>query len=426
MANILLGVSASVAAYKALEFARLATKAGHRVRVVQTPSSLSFVGRASFEAVTGAPVLVDEFEGDPAAGRYPGEPAPTEKPITHLEVASRADIYLIAPASANTIAKLSAGMADSMLTAAYLACSAPVVIVPAMNNRMWQNKATQENLQRLRSRGLHVIEPGTGPLASKGEWGIGRLPEATELLNIVESIAASGVPRGMDGMNVLVTAGGTREAIDSVRFLGNRSSGMMGFALAEECLKRGANVSVIAANISLARNPAINYRDVESAEQMRHAVAELYGGCDLVIMAAAVADFKPKSAATGKIDKSEDLRQIELERTADIASELGAMRRPGQLLIGFAAEYGPNIGRAREKMAAKGLDAIVLNDISLEEIGFESDLNEVTIVFKEDERKIERAPKPEIAQAIVDEIEKLREYTEVDGPTEAKKRAKKR
>src|SRR3954462_12540997 len=221
MARILLGVTGGISAYKAVELVRLATKAGHAVRVVQTPASLNFVGRATFEGVTGAPVLVDEFEPDPARGAFPGDPESDHSPISHLELVGRADMFVIAPASANTLAKLAAGLADNLLTSAALAHTAPLVLAPAMNNRMYEHPATQANLELLRSRGTHVGDPGTGRLASKGEGGVGRRGDPAGVLAPAEAAIAQYTPTSLDGLRVLVTAGGTREPIDSVRFIGN-------------------------------------------------------------------------------------------------------------------------------------------------------------------------------------------------------------
>src|SRR5918992_1371407 len=253
MGRILLGVSGGISAYKAVELVRLATKAGHAVRVVQTPASLNFVGRATFEGVTDAPVLADEFEPDPARGAFPEDPAPAHDPISHLELVRRCDAYVIAPASANTIAKLANGLADNLLTSAALACTAPLVVAPAMNNHMFEHPATRANLETLESRGAVIGPPGAGELASKGEWGVGRLAEPPEILAAVERAlgGAAYAPRSLDGLRVLVTAGGTREPIDAVRFVGNRSSGRMGFALADEAARRGAEVTLLAANVSM-------------------------------------------------------------------------------------------------------------------------------------------------------------------------------
>jgi phosphopantothenoylcysteine decarboxylase/phosphopantothenate--cysteine ligase len=410
MARILLGVSGGISAYKAVELARLATKAGHAVRVLQTPASLHFVGRATFEGITGAPVLVEEFERDPAHGAYPGEAAPDHDPIGHLELAARCDVYCVAPASANTIAKLAAGTADNLLTAAYLACSSPVVLAPAMNNRMYEHPATQANLEALRSRGAHVVEPGTGALASRGEWGIGRLAEPAELLAAVELAAGTGGPRPLDGLRVLVTAGGTREPIDAVRFIGNRSSGRMGFALAAEAARRGADVTVVAANASLAPAPGVTVVGVETAEELRRQTLERFDESDVLLMSAAVADYRPARPHDGKIAKDEhDAMAVELVRTADVLAEAASRRRPGQSVVGFAAEHGQGgIDRARSKLERKGLDAIVVNDISREEIGFDVDENEVTIVSPGGDRHVPKASKAEVAAAVLDFVQDLR------------------
>src|SRR6478609_5866469 len=262
MPRILLGVCGGIAAYKALEFTRLATKAGHSVRVVQTEASTRFVGPASFAGITGAPVLVTEWEPDPLRGVFPGDPLPEHAPLSHLALVEHADAYLIAPATAHTLSKLAMGAADNLLTAAALACRRPLIVAPAMNDAMYEHPATRANLETLRTRGVEVLEPGTGALGSPGEWGVGRLPEPAELLAAIE--AGLGSAGGeLDGAHVLVTAGGTREPIDAVRFVGNRSSGKMGWALAEEAARRGARVTVVAANVSLPRRPDVRYVDVE-------------------------------------------------------------------------------------------------------------------------------------------------------------------
>src|SRR6478735_10920788 len=253
MARSRLGVSGGIAAYKALELVRLATTAGHAVRVIQTPTSERFVGRASFVALSGAPVLLDEFEPDPARGSYPGERPPDHEPLSHLELVRRADAFLIAPASANTIAKLAVGIADNLLTTAALAATCPLLVAPAMNNHMYENAATQANLATLRQRGVVVLDPGVGALGSMLEWGVGRLMEPPELLTATEAAIAlrpaAGTAQAADdwpALRVLVTAGGTREPIDGVRYVGNRSSGRMGFALADEAAGRGAIVTCVA------------------------------------------------------------------------------------------------------------------------------------------------------------------------------------
>lgn len=412
MSRILLGVTGGVAAYRAIELARLATKAGHGVRVVMTPAAERFVGRASFEGVVGAPVLVDEFVRDEMRGAFPGEPMPDHDPIGHLELAANADALIVAPASANTIAKLAAGICDSLLTTTFLACQAPRGVAPAMNDRMYRDAATQANLETLRGRGVRVIDPDSGPLASRGEHGVGRLPAPDRLLSEVESMLprASGL---WDGLRVLVTAGGTREAIDNVRFIGNRSSGRMGLALAERAAARGAAVTLIAANVTLPAPAAIKRIDVESTEEMAAAVAGELPGADVLLMAAAVADFRPQDATTGKLERTagEGL-ELRLVGTEDIVSSAARARRPGQTIVGFAAEHGPDaIERAAAKLERKGLDAIVFNDVSRPDIGFDSERNEVTIVEPEGRHEVPLASKEEVADAVLDRVEAIRSRT---------------
>jgi phosphopantothenoylcysteine decarboxylase / phosphopantothenate---cysteine ligase len=415
MARILLGVSGGISAYKAVELTRLAGKAGHSVRVLQTERSLEFVGAATFEGITGAPVLVDEFERDPARGAFPGDPSPDHDPISHLEVVRRADVFVIAPASANTIAKLATGLADNLLTSAALAATCPVVIAPAMNNAMYENAATQANLATLRARGVHVMDPGVGSLASKGEWGVGRLPEPAEILALVESIIEPGyAPKSLDGLCVLVTAGGTREPIDSVRYVGNRSSGRMGVAIATEAAKRGADVTLVAANVGIDIPSGIHLVPVVTAAELEQACRTAFAECDVLVMAAAVADFRPSTAVDDKIKKTgRDSLALELEPTADVLSALSELRRPGQTLVGFAAEHGGDpAAHGRLKLERKRVDAVVVNDISDPAIGFESDQNEVTIVTAAGVKPVPRGPKTAVAAAIVDVVEELRSRTE--------------
>ncbi len=414
MARILLGVSGGIAAYKAVELARLAIKAGHSVRVVQTPDSVRFVGKATFEGITGAPVLTDQFEHDPAAGAFPDQPRPSHDPISHLALAENCDVLVVAPATANTIAKLAQGMADNMLTGLALGCRRPIVVAPAMNNDMYLSPATTENLAVLRDRGVTVIEPETGELASKGEHGIGRLPDPQSLLAAIEdALAAGGVPspppRPLTGSKVLVTAGGTREPIDAVRFVGNRSSGKMGFAVAEAAAVRGAEVTVIAANVALPRSPRLRYVDVTTAAELEAAAREHFAQCDLLVMTAAVADFRPAQAEHGKIKKAgRDTLHLDLEPTTDVLSALAAQRRPGQILVGFAAETGTNmLDEAQRKLEQKGLDMVVANDVSDPKIGFESDDNAVTLVTAAGRTPVARAGKVEVAAAIVAACEQL-------------------
>ncbi len=436
MSRILLGVSGGIAAYKALELVRLLTGAGHAVRVVQTPASRRFVGAASFEALTGAPVLVSEFERDPARGSFPGQSLPEHEPLSHLELVSRAQAYVIAPASANTIAKLASGLADNLLSSCALAAECPLVIAPAMNNRMFEHAATQANLQTLRERGARIVEPDSGRLASKGEHGVGRLAEPARIMATCEQALAGShtndsadredlngtgereteraagerAAGALSGLRVLVTAGGTREPIDSVRFVGNSSSGRMGLALAEIAHARGADVRVIAANVALHHPAGMSWREVSTAEELRLACEEEFPHCDVLLMAAAVADFRPASPAEGKIKKAgRDSMRVELEPTADVIAALAEQRREDQTLVGFAAEHGEQaIEHGRAKLTGKRLDAIVVNDISRTDIGFEVDANEVTILTSAGARHVPRASKMEIAGAILDAVLELR------------------
>jgi phosphopantothenoylcysteine decarboxylase / phosphopantothenate---cysteine ligase len=456
MSRILLGVSGGIAAYKALELVRLATAAGHAVRVVQTPASCRFVGSASFAALTGAPVLHDEFQSDPARGAFPGQPLPAHEPISHLELVRNAELYLVAPASANTIAKLAHGLADNLLCSAALAATCPLVVAPAMNNHMYEHPAVQANLQTLRARGVHVVEPERGRLASEGEGGVGRLPDPARLLEVCEALLAetgtdqgdtrsaripksasaggaclpASVERGMraggeclpasvgwegpagtwGGLRVLVTAGGTREPIDSVRFIGNGSSGRMGLALAQVAHARGAEVTVVAANVSLPPPVGVAWREVSTAAELAAACEQEFPTCDVLLMVAAVADYRPVERANGKLKKADRERlRLELEATPDVLRALAAHRRAGQTLVGFAAEHGAGaIDYGRGKLQDKGLDVVVVNDISRSDIGIGADANEVTILTAAGEEHVPRAAKERVAEAILDAVERLR------------------
>jgi phosphopantothenoylcysteine decarboxylase/phosphopantothenate--cysteine ligase len=406
MARILLGVSGGIAAYKALELARLASRAGHGVRVLMTEGAGRFVGAASFEGIVGAPVLTSEFERDPMRGAFPGEPVPAHDPIGHLELAANCDAYLIAPASANTLAKLAAGNADSMLTTSFLACTAPRLVAPAMNDRMYADAATQANLATLRERGVTVIDPDEGALASRGEHGKGRLPDPARLLALLEAELPTG-HRPWDGLRVLVTAGGTREPIDSVRYLGNRSSGRMGIALAAAAARRGADVTLIAANVALPEPPGVHRIDVETGEQLAEAAQTEFPNIHVLLMAAAPADFRTAGQAEGKLTRDSAL-DLHLEPTEDILASLTASRTDGQTVVAFAAEAGENIERARKKLARKSADLIVLNDISNPSIGFESQENAVTLIDSSNDTPIPQASKDVIADAILERVDQLR------------------
>jgi phosphopantothenoylcysteine decarboxylase / phosphopantothenate---cysteine ligase len=409
MARILLGVSGGIAAYKALELVRLATVAGHGVRVVMTETATRFVGAASFEGIVGAPVLISEFERDPMRGAFPGDPAPEHDPIGHLEVAANCDAFLVAPASANTVAKLAVGIADSMLTTSFLTCAAPRLVAPAMNDRMYADAATQANLATLRERGVNVIEPDEGALASRGERGRGRLPDPAHLLARLEAALPTG-RRPWDGLRVLITAGGTREPIDSVRFLGNRSSGRMGIALAAAASRRGADVTLIAANVALPEPAEVRRIEIETTEQLAEAVRAEFAGSHVLLMAAAPADFRPTAPAAGKLARKGAL-DLHLEPTEDILASLAASRGKGQTIVAFAAEAGHNVEGAREKLARKGADLIVLNDVSNPEIGFESEENAVTLIDSASDTPVPQASKDVIAETILERVDRLRTKT---------------
>jgi phosphopantothenoylcysteine decarboxylase / phosphopantothenate---cysteine ligase len=406
MARILLGVSGGIAAYKALELTRLATKAGHGVRVLMSEAATRFVGAASFEGIVGAPVLVSEFERDPMRGSFPGDPAPAHDPIGHLELAANCDAYLVAPASANTLAKLAAGAADSLLTTSFLACTAPRLVAPAMNDRMYADAATQANLATLRERGVSVIEPEEGALASRGEHGRGRLPDPARLLALVEAELPAG-ERPWDGLRVLVTAGGTREPIDSVRFLGNRSSGRMGLALAAAAARRGAEVTLVAANVALPEPPGVRRIDVQTTAELADATAAEFPDAHVLLMAAAPADFRASEPATDKLTRDSSLA-LHLEPTEDILASLAATKGKNRTIVAFAAEAGENVDRARDKLHRKNADLIVLNDISNPEIGFESQENAITLIDSTSEEHVPQAPKSAIAEAILERVDQLR------------------
>jgi phosphopantothenoylcysteine decarboxylase / phosphopantothenate---cysteine ligase len=417
MARLLLGVSGGIAAYKSLEFARLATLAGHGVRVLMTENAERFVGAASFEGIVGAPVLTSEFERDPMRGAFPGEAGEAaHDPIGHLALVANCDAFLIAPASANTVAKLAAGFADSMLATSFLACTAPRLVAPAMNDRMYADAATQANLATLRERGVEVLDPEEGLLASRGERGRGRLPDPVRLLAAVEAAASWEGARPWDGLSVLVTAGGTREPIDPVRYIGNRSSGRMGIALAAAAARRGASVTLIAANVALDVPAGVRRIDVETTVELQHAAAVEFPASQVLLMAAAPADFRPEAAAAGKLTRDGALA-LDLQPTEDILAGLVASRAPGQTIVGFAAEHGGEaVARARAKLARKGADLIVLNDVSDPRIGFESAENEVTLIAADDETAVPRAGKDAVAEAILDRVEALRTATGASGP----------
>jgi len=383
---ILVGVSGGIAAYKSCELVRLLVKAGREVQVVMTPAAERFVGPTTFSALSRRPALTEQ-----SAEVFP-----------HLEASREAMLYCIAPAGANTIARLAHGEAPNVLTQSALAFTGPLLVAPAMNPRMWAAPVTQENVRALLARGVETIGPESGEMA-EGEQGAGRMSEPDEIAGRIEArLATLG---SLAGRRVLVTAGGTREPLDAVRYLGNRSSGRMGVAVADEAARRGADVTLILAAATASPSAPMCTLRAETAEQLRAATLEQADAADVIVMAAAVADYRPAQPIDGKRSKDSAAWTIELEATADILAELGARRREGQVLIGFAAEHGEGaVERARAKLERKGADMIVMNDISRSDIGFDSSLNEIVLVSSKGEHLVSRRSKQACAAAILDTL----------------------
>ena len=390
---VLLGVTGGIAAFKAAELLRGLQKAEMDVRVIMTRAATQFVGPMTFETLSGAPVRLDQVSELRADSR-----------ITHVEDSQEADIMIIAPATANTLAKMANGIADNLLTSMFLAFGKTVVVAPAMNTNMWENPATQRNVVLLRDRGVFVVEPGAGELAC-GEYGSGRMAEPNSIVAEVKLRLQVQRKRDLRGLRVLITAGGTREPIDAVRFIGNRSSGKMGFALARAAFDRGARVILIESNVDMPAVPGVWEIEAATAGEMHAEVTKHFPETDILIMAAAVADYRVADGpAGGKVGKGRDGWAIELESTADILCEVAA-QRDGQFVVGFAAEFGlEGLGRAREKMERKSLDMIVFNDIARTDIGFDSDFNEVRILTRDSEVLVAKAPKETVAEMILDNI----------------------
>jgi phosphopantothenoylcysteine decarboxylase/phosphopantothenate--cysteine ligase len=381
MARVLVGVTGGIAAYKTCELVRLLVKGGHEVIPLVTRDAEEFVRAKTFFAL---------------ARRSPGEDL-----YAHL---TRADLLVVAPLTANTLAKLAHGLADNLVTEAALAHRGPVLLAPAMNPRMWSHPATQANLDIVRSRGAVIVGPGEGETA-EGEWGFGRMAEPEEIFAQARELL--GESDSLAGRRVLVSAGGTREPLDAVRFVGNRSSGRMGVALAEEARKRGAQVTLLAANLAVPPPSGIEVVETPTAAAMLEA-ALAHDDADLVLMAAAVGDYRPADQLEEKRPKDEHSWQVTLEPTADVLRTLAERRANGQVLVGFAADRGEEgLSRAREKLERKRVDLVVYNDVSREDIGFDASENEVVLVGPEGERRIAKAPKDQIAAAIVDRAEEL-------------------
>jgi len=389
--QILLGVTGGIAAYKACEIVRLLVKAEAKVQVVMTENATRFVSPLTFEVLSGKPVFVGMFERN-------------SHPLAHIELADEAELLLIAPATANIIGKIANGVADDLLSTLYLATKAKILICPAMNVNMYAHPAVQENLKKLKTRGVEVLEPESGELACGWE-GKGRLPEPEEILEACEYMLS---PKDFAGKKFLITAGPTREAIDPVRFISNRSSGKMGFALAKAAKSRGGAVVLISGPSALKAPLGVRLIKVESAEQMKNACEENFKDADIVIKAAAVSDFKPKIQESEKIKKDDAPSALELERTSDIIAGLGRQKRDGQILVGFAAETEELLKNARKKLQDKNLDLIVANNVARKGAGFDVETNIATLLFRDGKSKrLPKMTKLELSHKILDYIKKL-------------------
>lgn len=400
--KIALGVSGGIAAYKAAEIVRLLQERGVRVQVIMTRAAQEFVRPLTFAALSGEKVITDMF----AAGN---QNAPNiESAIEHIAVAESIDALLVAPATADAVAKFAQGIANDFLTTLYLATTAPVILAPAMNVNMWNHPATQANLELLRKRGVKIVEPGEGYLAC-GMTGPGRLAENETI--VAALLEAVGVSQDLAGETVLITAGPTREKIDPVRYLTNRSSGRMGYALAEAALRRGARVLLVTGPVALKPPGAAEVTAVESAAEMREAVLRLLPESSIVIKTAAVADYRPKQIAEQKMKRSGPM-WLELEPNADILAEVARLKK-SQIIVGFAAETQNALENARKKLAAKSLDAIVVNDVSRAGVGFDSDRNAVTIIAHDEVVDVPETSKWEVAQRVLDQVVRLRKRATV-------------
>lgn len=388
MARILLGITGGIAAYKACELVRLLVKAGHDVLPLPTAGADRFVRVETFFALA--------------------RKSQSDDPYPHLE---RADLLVIAPLTANTLAKLAHGLADDVLTEAALAHRGPVLVAPAMNSRMWEHDATQANAATLRARGVELIGPESGELA-EGEVGAGRMSDPTAIAARIEELLGRrvGSTQSLAGLSVLVSAGGTREPVDAVRFLGNRSSGRMGVAVAAEARRRGAKVTLLASNLAVPAPAGVEVVETPSAADMEREATTRAADADVIVMAAAVADYRAAEPVGGKRPKTGEDWMLRLEPTVDVLAQLGELERNGQVLVGFGAEAGEaGLARKRQMLADKSLDLVVYNDVSAPGIGFDAPDNEVTLLSAGAERRLSKASKEEIAAGIVDEVERLLE-----------------
>jgi phosphopantothenoylcysteine decarboxylase/phosphopantothenate--cysteine ligase len=401
--KVALGVTGGIAAYKAAEIVRLLQDRGIGVEVIMTRAAQEFVRPLTFAALSGEKVITGMFS-PPEEHASNSNSANIDSAIEHIAVAQSIDALLVAPASADILAHFAQGVASDFLTTLYLATTAPIVVAPAMNVNMWNHPATQANLELLRRRGVKIVEPGSGYLAC-GMTGSGRLAENDAIVAAV--LEALGASQDLAGETVLITAGPTREKIDPARYLTNRSSGRMGYAVAEVALRRGARVLLVSGPTALTPPGAAEVTRVESSEQMRDAVLSLLPQSTIVIKAAAVSDYRASSVSPQKIKRKGPLT-LELEPTADILKEI-SLRKQSQIIVGFAAETENVLENARQKLGAKQLDAIVVNDVSREGIGFDSDRNEVTIITHDEVVEVPETTKWEVAQRVLDRVVRLRQ-----------------
>lgn len=400
--KVTVGVSGGVAAYKAAELVRALQAKALDVHVVMTETATRFVQPLTFAALTGHKVITGLW------GAEDSEPN-VDSAIEHIAEAQSTDILVVAPATADLLARFAYGLANDFLTTMYLATPAPVVVAPAMNSEMWAHPATQANLRILADRNVRIVPPGVGDLAC-GMVGPGRLAETEIIVQaVLEQLdrRVSAPRRDLAGETLLVTAGGTREAIDPVRYLGNRSSGKMGYAVAEAAVARGARVVLVSAITPLAPPPGVEFVQVTSSEEMRKAVLDRLPEASIVIKAAAVSDYRPKSPAAQKIKRREAI-QLELEPTADILAEVAATRHPGTLVVGFAAETEDHLQHGRDKLLRKGADALVLNDVARPGVGFDSDRNAATFLTRHTAIELPEMSKRDLADRILDEVRALR------------------
>ena len=393
--KILVGVSGGIAAYKAVDLVSKLRKQGAAVKVVMTQNATKLVSALTFREISGSPVAVSMWDEVP------------EFHVEHIALAEWADMVVLAPATANIIAKMASGIADDMLSTTLLATKAPIVICPAMNTNMYQNPVTQNNLNKLAALGHTIITPVSGMLAC-GVEGIGRLPEPAEIVEkLIAIMAMNSAVQDLDGVRILITAAGTREAIDPVRYIGNRSSGKMGYAIAQEAIRRGAHVILISGPTSLTPPPQATVHNIESARDMHDLVLKYYEQTHVVIKAAAVADYRPRNVSDIKIKKrNDDALEIVLEKNPDILADLGS-KKMHQFLVGFAAETNDLIANAKEKIQKKNLDMIVANDVTLPGAGFNSDTNIVKFIYPSGEiTELEKMTKTAVANTLLDVIVK--------------------